>query len=158
MLKDATMMLSETKGINVRFELIRDKNISNKQAALLSLLMDIDISDGLPSNSELSAYFRETKSSISRSINDLIRKGYLKRHETYTDIEAFELLNSSNSVNGCLFCGFNRCTLDKHHYPIRAKDGGLDTINLCPNCHRMFHEFTDYNRRVFIRKDLINGN
>ena len=64
-----------------------------------------------------------------------------------SDKQVYDILNKSDSKTGCLFCGYNRCSLDKHHYPIRAKDGGIDTINLCPNCHREFHELADYSNR-----------
>lgn len=64
-----------------------------------------------------------------------------------SDKQVYDILNKSDSKDGCLFCGYNRCSLDKHHYPIRAKDGGKDTIKLCPNCHRRFHELADYSNR-----------
>lgn len=62
---------------------------------------------------------------------------------TLTDEQAYEELNNGY-VRGCRFCGYDRSFLDKHHYPVRAAQGGTDTINICANCHREFHQMTDY--------------
>lgn len=67
--------------------------------------------------------------------------------EKMNDTEVYNLLNKKNSKKGCLFCGYDKCSLDNHHYPIRTKDGGKDTIKLCPNCHRRFHDLADYSKR-----------
>ena len=143
--------------ISVRCDLIRNKGITNSEAILLSLFLDVDIRYGLPSNTEISSITGFTKESISRSISNLIRKGYLIRVKKYSDNDAFKTLNKKSSDVGCLFCGFSEVTLDNHHYPIRAKDGGEDTIRLCPNCHRKFHELTDYNRECIINLEVKNG-
>jgi len=44
----------------------------------------------------------------------------------------------------CQLCGWDKATIDGHH-KIAPQDGGkhiLDNIILvCPNCHRMIHEY-----------------
>jgi hypothetical protein len=73
----------------------------------------------------------------------------------YTDIDVFNILNIQNCKTGCLFCGYNKCYLDKHHYPIRAKNNGYKTINLCPNCHREFHFLADLTYIISLEYNAI---
>lgn len=63
---------------------------------------------------------------------------YITR-KNFSFSEIYNMLNVKNSPTGCLFCGYDRIPLDKHHYPIPHRDGGTEVINLCPNCHREFH-------------------
>lgn len=141
-------------GINVRYVLIRDKRISTNQAFLLSLLLDLNIQDGLPSNKLLAKSLGTTVSAISNMINKLKKGGFILGSESMSDHDAFIYLNKRNSVTGCLFCGVNYISLDEHHYPIRAKDGGTHTISLCPNCHRHFHELVDYKRNIVLSREV----
>ncbi|MGE4510066.1 MAG: hypothetical protein AB7D43_03085 [Sulfurimonadaceae bacterium] len=71
------------------------------------------------------------------------------------DQKVFNLLNKKNSQDGCLFCGYSKTFLDKHHYPVRQKDGGIETIRLCPNCHREFHMFADYKFAYVLNEEII---
>lgn len=40
----------------------------------------------------------------------------------------------------CEWCGKQSYILQKHHFPILAKDGGTDIVNICPNCHFAYHK------------------
>jgi len=44
---------------------------------------------------------------------------------------------------GCIFCG-RLYGIHKHHYPIRKKDGGTETVLLCANHHHEFHRAVDF--------------
>jgi hypothetical protein len=81
--------------------------------------------------------------SVLSALKELIDMG-LARKILITDKEAFDLLCRNSADTGCLFCGWNNAALDSHHYPVRAKDGGIETIDICPNCHREFHCLVDY--------------
>ena len=43
----------------------------------------------------------------------------------------------------CCVCGKDYvehgADIVQHHYPIRAKDGGKDTVKICAGCHSEFH-------------------
>jgi len=78
------------------------------------------------------------------SIRKLIARDLVMKGERRSDREVFSLLNKKNSKKGCLFCGIDDIPLERHHFPIRRVDGGKETIKLCPNCHRKFHELADY--------------
>jgi hypothetical protein len=56
--------------------------------------------------------------------------------------------------SGCLFCGSGGL-IHKHHYPVRAKDNGDKTINLCVRCHQLFHFLTD-NGLVIVSEKVKN--
>jgi hypothetical protein len=90
------------------------------------------------------------KKSISRSVAVLLKK-WLILESRPTDKYIYEMLNW-NFNEGCLFCGITDVLLDKHHYPIRKKDGWTETIKLCPNCHRKFHTSSDYDKILTIKK------
>ena len=150
------LKFNEIKGVNVRYYLIKDKSITLSESVFLSLLLDIDLSNGIPSNIKISNIIGIKKSAVSRMINNLIKIGYLKKDNNKTDKQAFEYLSAGTThIDGCLFCGYKKTTLDEHHYPIRAKDGGANTISICPNCHRLFHELTDYNRNIRVSSFIL---
>ena len=94
-------------------------------------------------------------------INKLKNKGYINIEAGMkSDKEVFDFLNKKNSSEGCLFCGYNGVAIDEHHYPIRKKDGGKETIRLCANCHREFHFLADYKRKITVtnKKDVLIKN
>lgn len=141
--------MSEIKAINVIYSLLRRKDISTGEVFLLCLLNDIGINHKIPNNSYLAKTLGTSKQNISRQISNLIKKDYLYSKIKYSDTEVFEILSKGTTYkNGCILCGYTKSTLDEHHYPIRAKDGGVKTISICANCHREFHELADHNRNL----------
>ena len=84
------------------------------------------------------------ETAIKRRCNKLKQKRLIEISKI-SDKQAFDALNNGY-LKGCLFCGYNKSFLDKHHYPIRVKDKGTETIEICSNCHREFHTMTDYER------------
>ena len=144
-------------GINVRYELIRNNKITGIEACILSLFLDIDISEGIPSNKDLSILLNIAKPQISKTISRLKEKGFLIEKNIPTDKEIFNVLNKVNSDNGCTFCGYTGIAIDDHHYPIRRKDGGKKTISLCANCHREFHYLSDHSRDFLLSKEVENA-
>ena len=146
--------------IKVSYALVNNKEITTNEAFLMSLLYQIDFDKYIPNNSELSNIIGVSKQAISKMISSLISKGFLISGSSYSDQEVFEKMKNKIHVCGCIFCGYSKSTLDEHHYPVRSKDGGTDTISLCANCHREFHEIADHNRYLSISKKttrIING-
>lgn len=138
-----------------------DKNIKNELGLLLIIKYLCDEKGYCEiAINNLCTLFKMSKESIHRKLNNLQRYNYLKiENQCKTDAEVYEYLNKQNSSTGCLFCGYNEYILDQHHYPIRAKDGGTETITLCPNCHRAFHCLTDNYiiRIIFLKTNKIKG-
>lgn len=83
-----------------------------------------------------------SQTSISRLIKQLANRGYVS---IKTENNIVEQLISKN-LNGfgfgnsvCDWCGIKTSVCHKHHYPIQKKDGGKETVNICPNCHNEYH-------------------
>lgn len=55
----------------------------------------------------------------------------------------------------CEWCKCKTLALQKHHYPIAAKDGGNDTISICANCHFEYHVLVD-KTSYWLGTSLIN--
>jgi hypothetical protein len=73
-----------------------------------------------------------------------------------TDKETYLTLKKGDfNTNSCQFCGVDDVYLHAHHYPIRRASGGLDTINICPNCHTKFHMLADYEKRYVFNEPFI---
>lgn len=39
----------------------------------------------------------------------------------------------------CEWCKKESYILHKHHYPLSAREGGKEVVNICPNCHYTYH-------------------
>lgn len=55
------------------------------------------------------------------------------------DAKQYAIENSHKGLE-CEWCGKESNVLQKHHFPILAKYGGKDTVNICPNCHYTYHK------------------
>lgn len=90
---------------------------------------------------------RNKKKTLQNKMNKLADKKIITQRK-YTDEEVYHQLRKGNfSENSCHFCGIDDLILHSHHYPVRNKDGGTNTIKLCPNCHTRFHMIADYDKQ-----------
>lgn len=55
------------------------------------------------------------------------------------EAKQYAILNSHRGIK-CEWCGRESNVIQKHHFPILAKNGGKDTVNICPNCHYTYHK------------------
>ena len=53
----------------------------------------------------------------------------------------------------CNWCLSENLSLDAHHFPIRKKDKGTITVDICKNCHQLFHDITD-NKKIIKILDI----
>lgn len=100
-----------------------DKNIKC-ELGLLLIISGLTAEQGFcfAKNKYFAELFNESEDSISRKIKKLESLGYITcKKNAISDKSAYTLLNKKNSKTGCLFWGYNKFVLDKHHYPIRAK-------------------------------------
>lgn len=89
-----------------------------------------------------------SKGKILKTIQSLKDKDLIVIDENISDKEVFNALSNGRlHKKGCMFCGYDKSFLDKHHYPIRAKYSGTQTISICSNCHREFHYMADYSKK-----------
>jgi hypothetical protein len=52
----------------------------------------------------------------------------------------------------CEWCGCFTGYLHNHHYPIPRKQGGEETVSICPNCHSEFHYLVRLSRYKITQK------
>jgi hypothetical protein len=133
--------------VTLTWDFIRDKDTTMQEKLILAEIARIEVLGEIieVTNLYISNAFGITKQRASTAINSLISKGFIFISEQ-SDETVYRLLNKKNSPDGCLFCGYKGCAIDRHHYPIRRKNGGEKTIDLCANCHREFHYLADSNR------------
>lgn len=92
-----------------------------------------------------------SNSTFKRIISNLVDKKLLKKVNTNRSL-IIEKLKSKPAVIGvgnkqCSICKSITAQIHNHHYPIKACEGGTETIELCPNCHFEFH-FMEYNYEI----------
>lgn len=87
------------------------------------------------------------KRTISRCIDKLISAKFVIKFDL-TSEEKFEAI-SGKKMKGmgignktCEWCECNTTVLHNHHFPIPRKLRGVETVNICPNCHYEFHHLT----------------
>lgn len=134
-----------------------DKSISNAAKLIyceMTAHMDKDgeVNLGKRDLAELTKY---KSGSISKAIRKLIDRGYIKS-PSIEEIDFLKLMNKK-SLRGlgkgkyiCEWCEINTNVIDEHHYPVPKKDGGKETVNICPNCHYEYHRFEG---KYFINED-----
>lgn len=81
-----------------------------------------------------------SRQTLKRLKNKLIEKGKIPKAIKITPEKAKEFtIKMSHKGSKCEWCGQECYILNKHHFPISAKDGGTETVDICPNCHYTFH-------------------
>ena len=69
----------------------------------------------------------------------LVNLGYLKKTKIIPDDLKKLTIQKSHTGLICEWCKKECYILQKHHYPIPAREGGNKVVNICPNCHYTFH-------------------
>ena len=94
-------------------------------------------------------------STLKRLVNKLESLGLLRKVDTNREM-IIEELRKKPSVKGvgnkvCTLCNSTTAQLHFHHYPLKASEGGTETIGICPNCHFEFH-YMEYNYEINLEK------
>lgn len=140
--------------------LYRHKNMTH-----FSIILLHEISTEIDSNGEcvldygkLSVLFNRNKSTIKNSVKQLIKKECILIQKINNE----ELVNSlkNKNMNGlgyghltCSWCGVKTTTMHYHHYPLSKKNGGKNTIPICPNCHHEFH-YNESSTKIKLNVDI----
>jgi len=95
-------------------------------------------------NNYFANLYRLSKETVSRQISKLVELGFITV-TTESDIKIIQELKAKN-MDGfgigdkkCAWCGVRTIVLHPHHYPTPKSKGGIETIDICPNCHSEFH-------------------
>ncbi len=87
-----------------------------------------------------------TPKQIRASIKVLVNSGMVDHCSNIDTETAKKIICSkkpqnfpSSKTKTCSWCQCSTLVLHEHHFPIFKKDGGTDTVLICPNCHHEFH-------------------
>lgn len=114
------------------------------------------------SNSYFADLYKVKKETVSRLIKSLVNKGYISlidNKEIVSDLKSKNLSGLGFGKEICEWCNIYTSVLHSHHYPVPKSKGGVNTVEICPNCH---HEFHYYQRKISLNicikgmKDLNN--
>ncbi len=124
------------KGIWIPAEILHDEKLNITEKIYLSILkMDLDIK----TNNEMAKFIGISNSRLSEIKKMLVIKGYLAYKELTPEQKLEAMLSYKNTGKICEWCGCKTIALQEHHYPIQKKDGGIEIVKICPNCHYEFH-------------------
>lgn len=94
------------------------------------------------SNQYFAELYKVSKTSISLWIKELIDNGYIEIEseiDIVKQLKAKKMKNLGYGNRECSWCEVKTSVLHEHHHPIPKSMGGVDTVNICPNCHHEFH-------------------
>lgn len=149
-------------------EIQYNKNLSPTSIILLHELSTIVDRNGecLIDYCKLSENLNRTKKSILDYLKELQNNNYIIIKTLEKDYIVSLLKNKKMQGLGhgnlvCCWCGVNTTTMHSHHYPVSKKDGGKETIEICPNCHHEFHFDNNLNKVILnfgskIISEIIN--
>lgn len=123
----------------VSYDLLKEFNLTINEYLIVYTIYKF----GHKSNPEMSKAYGLSKGAISDITNRLIKRGFLKRVFEADDCAMMKLGADLSVKSGCVVCGSKRY-LHEHHYPIRKKDGGSETVTMCMDHHIAFHQLTDH--------------
>lgn len=132
-------MIKDFEGIYIPKEIFIDTNLTPQEKIYLSILkMDLEIK----TSKEFAELMFLSVNRLSEIKKSLQKKGYIVSRKNKSPQEVKQLaLDSKNKGKICEWCKEKVVVLHEHHYPISKKDGGEDTVRICPNCHYSFHYF-----------------
>lgn len=85
-----------------------------------------------------------SKNELARIKKKLKKLGYIEIYGLTPEKLKKKTIELSHKGYKCEWCGKESYVLQAHHYPIPAKDGGTEIVNICPNCHYTFHLLERY--------------
>lgn len=129
-------MFKEFEGIWIPAEIMDDKELNMLEKIYLSTLkMNIN----LKTSNEMAEFLGISHSRLSEIKNKLKKKGYLFKENLDSAQKKKKVLINKGRGYKCEWCECLTTAIQEHHYPISKKDGGTETVKICPNCHYEFH-------------------
>lgn len=128
----------------VRFSVDLACNIDIESSILYSLLKDRVNSKGLAFidlYQMVKPYPFLSYSTARRKMQKLESYGCLEILPNKDKVKLLSTIKNDNLFGNevCEWCKSKAITLEGHHYPISKSDGGVEIVNICPNCHSAFH-------------------
>lgn len=126
--------LVDNGNIFMPLELLRDKKLTYDEKIYLSIYYSYEKNIKI---TDEKVDFNQWK--LSKVKKKLYKLNYLKKQIIHPNIIKEKTIQLSYKGKKCDWCGNECYILQKHHYPILAKDGGKEIVNICPNCHYTYH-------------------
>ncbi len=94
-----------------------------------------------------------SKNTIYNAVDTLLKNELIEVVEPMTPNQAWRwMLAKKDKINIgfkgsneflCNWCHIPTLILHNHHFPIPLKDGGVENVKICANCHCEFHYLVD---------------
>jgi hypothetical protein len=108
-------------------------------------------STGFPSYNLMAERCGMSKAKAISTVKELIGKAIIKGNRQIMNAEDKRNLLMLKNFKGlgigdntCDWCQGNTIVLHQHHFPILKANGGIQTVNICPNCHSEYHNLDKY--------------
>lgn len=77
---------------------------------------------------------------IQRALVYLQERDYIQKNRmSKEEIKNYVISAKAKRQAVCEWCDSNVIYLQEHHYPVPREEGGMEVVNICPNCHYDFH-------------------
>ena len=129
----------EFDGVFISNEIFKDEKLSIVEKYYLSIYNQYHENSKITDAIMMKAVSKPT---VSRTKQSLKKMGYIKSNNISPKEAKKMVLDNKNKGFICEWCGTKTYAIQKHHYPISQKDGGEQTVNICPNCHFEYHLIT----------------
>ena len=109
---------------------------------------------------KLSNDCQTTRALLNNYLKELSKHHYITIVKLRFDAEILKLKNLNGYGIGnkkCVWCKINTSVLHKHHYPTPKKSGGIETVNICPNCHHEFHFYSTIIIKLILNENQLNN-
>jgi hypothetical protein len=98
----------------------------------------------------ISEAFNFSINGVKSRIDELCKSRRLVKHMVKPDKKTISILIDEYGKK-CQWCGGKCLILHSHHHPIKRSEGGVITVDICPNCHSNFHAVEDFNSVEIVR-------
>jgi hypothetical protein len=96
-------------------------------------------------SAELKDFTGLSKQGVMNGTAELMRFGLIKRVKTEPhDAKSILWKDGDLYRNSCSWCKSTSVALHSHYFPIPKREGGLDTVHICTDCHQKFHSMVDH--------------
>ena len=124
------------KGVWIPAEIWLNENLTIQEKVFLAVIkMDFNFKN----NKEFAEFMKLSPNRIAEIKKSLYLKCYIDKKILKPKEIKNVILKGDNKNKTCEWCNNKVAILQEHHYPVLRKDGGTETVSICPNCHYTYH-------------------
>ena len=99
---------------------------------------------------------RNLKKAVSDGLISFIDDPEVIKYQTIMFSTTQNRVQNTINTKKCEWCSSYCFSLDSHHYPIQKIYGGEQTVNICNNCHTIYHSLANSGMVKIINLDFFN--